>query len=498
MPAGLAESFGPAWRNPVPAGVYDLAIIGAGPAGLNAARIAATLGAKVALIERDRLGGGSLTVGSVPSKAILRTARFYAEMRAAEDYGGRPPRDISIDFGTVMERVRSVRRRIGHSISADRLTTAGVDVFFGGARFAGRRSIEVGDAVLRFDKALIATGSRSVTPEVPGLAEAGYLTNETVFDLTERPRRLLVMGGGPLGCEAAQAFCRLGSQVVIAQDDPMFLPREERDAAQILSDALARDGVEVHLNTTVTGVRTEGDQKIVALSSEDSRTEVTVDQILVGIGRARNVESLGLETAGVRYDAASGVQVDDFLRTSNRRIYAAGDVCSEHQFTHVAEASARVAVLNALAMRRERMSALTIPWCTYTDPEIAHVGLYVRDAWRRSIPVETYVMLMHDVDRAVADGEEEGFVKIHTQEGTDRVLGATIVARHAGEMIGEVSLAIRLGLGMRDLARVIHTYPTQAAAVRMAAVTFSSAHLPFSLKALRWLRRLRRVSEPGR
>lgn len=495
MLAPPRQPFGPTWRNPAPARVYDLAIIGAGPAGLNAARVAATLGAKVALIERDRLGGGSLNVGSVPSKAMLRTAQLYAEMRAAEDYGGRPPGDISIDFGAVMERMRGVRRRISASVSADRLAAAGIDVFFGGGRFAGRRAIEVGGVALRFDKALIATGSRSSRPEVPGLAEAGYLTNETVFDLTERPRRLLVMGGGPLGCEAAQAFCRLGCQVVIAQDDPMFLPREERDAAQILSDALARDGIEVHLNTTVTAVRTDGDQKVVALTSEDSLTEVAVDQILVGIGRARNVEALGLEAAGVRYDAKNGAHVDDFLRTSNRRIYAAGDVCSEYQFTHVAEASARIAVLNALAMRRERMSALTIPWCTYTDPEIAHVGLYVDDAWRASIPVETYVMLMHDVDRAVVDGEEEGFVKIHMREGTDRVLGATIVARHAGEMIGEVSLAIRLGLGMRDLARVIHPYPTQATAVRMAAVAFSSAHPPASLRLLRWLRRRRRIGD---
>ncbi|MDR3472343.1 MAG: FAD-dependent oxidoreductase [Devosia sp.] len=301
------------------------------------------------------------------------------------------------------------------------------------------------------------------------------------------------MGGGPLGCELAQAFCRLGSQVIIAQDDPTFLPKEERDAAQFLSEALARDGVEVRLNSSVTAVRTEGDQKIVELVSEDSHIEVAVDEILVGIGRARNVEALRLDAAGVRYDAASGVEVDDFLRTSNRRIYAAGDVCLEHQFAHTAEASARIAVLNALGLQRERLSALTVPWCTYTDPEIAHVGLYVREAWSRSIPVETYVMLMHDVDRAVTDGEDEGFVKIHMRQGTDRVLGATIVARHAGEMISEVSLAIRLGLGMRDLAKVIHAYPTQAAAVRMAAIAYTRAHPPLALRVVRRLRMIQRA-----
>ena len=305
------------------------------------------------------------------------------------------------------------------------------------------------------------------------------------------------MGGGPLGCELAQAFCRLGSQVIIAQDDPTFLPKEERDAAQILADALARDGVEVHLNTSVAAAHAEGDQKVVDLVSEDSRIQVSVDQILVGVGRAPNVGDLGLEAAGVRYDPAAGVQVDDFLRTTNRRIYAAGDVCLEHKFAHSAEASARAVIFNALGLRRERLSHLTIPWCTYTDPEIAHVGLYVRDAWARSIPVETYVMLMHDVDRAVIDGADEGFVKIHMRQGTDRILGATIVARDAGEMIGEVSLAIRLGLGMRDLAEAIHAYPTQASAVRMAAIAYVRGHLTPSLKALRWFRSIRRAIRAG-
>lgn len=496
MPSSPAQSSGPAWRNPTPADVYDLAIIGAGPAGLTAARAAAALGARVALIERDRLGGGSLNVGSVPSKAILRTGRLYAEMGAAEEYGACSPGAVAVDFGTVMARMRNIRRRLGDSLSADRLAAAGIDVLFGQARFSDPRALGVDGVALRFDKALIATGSRSLTPEVPGLAEAGYLTNETVFDLTERPRRLLVMGGGPLGCELAQAFRRLGSQVIIAQDDPTFLPKEERDAAQILSDALARDGIEVHLNTTVAAVRCEGDQKIVDLINEDSHTEVSVDQILVGIGRAPNVEGIGLRNAGVRYDTVNGVQVDDFLHTSNRRIFAAGDVCLEHQFAHTAEASARIAVLNALGSRRERLSALTVPWCTYTDPEIAHVGLYVREAWRRSIPVETYVVLMHDVDRAVIDGEEEGFVKIHVRQGSDRVLGATIVARHAGEMISEMSLAIRLGLGMRDLAQVIHAYPTQAGAVKMAASAYVRAHLPLSLRLSQRLRSMRRTLWP--
>ena len=310
------------------------------------------------------------------------------------------------------------------------------------------------------------------------------MTNENVFNLTECPRRLLVMGGGPLGCELAQAFCRFGSHVIIAQDDPMFLPKEERDAAQVLSDALARDGVEVHLNTTVVAVRTEGARKIVDLVSDGDKISVSVDEILAGIGRAPNVEGMDLEAAGVRYDTETGIRVDDFLRTSNKRIYAAGDVCLEHKFTHVAEASARIAVRNALFLGRKRLSALTIPWCTYTDPEIAHVGLYVREAREKAIPVRTFTILMHDVDRAVTDGEEEGFVKIHVRQGTDRILGATVVARHAGEMINGLSLAISSGIGLRAFARVIHAYPTQADAIKMAAEAYTRTRLTPTLKSL--------------
>jgi pyruvate/2-oxoglutarate dehydrogenase complex dihydrolipoamide dehydrogenase (E3) component len=479
----------PAWRNPNAAGKFNLVVIGAGPGGVTAAREAAALGAKVALIERDLIGGDRLNVGCVPSKAIIRTARLYAEMRNAEDFGGQVPGTIGIGFATVMERMRRVQAHLSRAASARRLSEAGVDVYFGDARFTGYDTVAVAGEVLRFKKALIATGARPLTPPIPGLAEAGYLTNENVFNLTVCPRRLLVIGGGPLGCELAQAFCRFGSHVIIAQDEPMFLPKEERDAAQILSDALARDGVEIHLNTTVVAVRMEGARKIVVLESDGDRFSVSVDEILAGIGRAPNVESMNLEAAGVRYDTKSGIGIDDFLQTSNPRIYAAGDVCLEHKFTHAAEASARVAVRNALFPGRKRLSALTIPWCTYTDPEIAHVGLYVRQAAEKGIPVTTFTILMHDVDRAVTDGEEEGFVKVHVRQGSDRILGATVVASHAGEMINGLSLAISSGIGLRAVARVIHTYPTQAEAIKMAADAYNRTRLTPTLKALskRWL-----------
>lgn len=477
------------WRNPQPADRYSLVVVGAGTAGLVAAHAAAALGARVALIERHLLGGDCLNVGCVPSKAIIRTARLYAEMRTAEQYGTQVPADLRVDFAAVMARMRGIRTRISRADSVRRLVAAGVDVFFGQACFAGTDAVTVDGARLRFRKALIATGARPDTPSIPGLVEAGYLTNENVFDLNELPRRLLVIGGGPLGCELAQAFCRFGAQTIISQNWPLFLPQEERDAAQLLSDAFARDGIQVRLNTRAVNVRVEGGQKLVELVSDDYHSTVAVDAILVGTGRLPNVEGLNLEAAGVDCDAATGVRVNDFLQTSNPRIYAAGDACLEHKFTHAADASARIVVQNALFLGRQRLSALTMPWCTYTDPEIAHVGLYVRQAHERGISVKTFTIPMHDVDRAIADDEETGFVKIHVKERTDRILGATIVARHAGEMINEITLAMVAGIGLRTLARVIHAYPTQAEAIKKAADAYNRTRLTPRLQRLsrRWL-----------
>lgn len=459
----------PAWRNPPPADLYDLVVIGGGPAGVAAAREAVELGARVALVERHALGGTSLHIGCAPSKALIRTARLYADMRDAQHFGAPAPADPDPDFRQAMERARREQARLSKQWSAQRLAEAGVDIFFGDGRFSGAGRATVAGQLLRFRKAIVATGARAKRPAIEGLASASYLTNETVFDLSMRPRRLMVVGGGPLGCELAQAFRRLGCEVVLAQQEPSFLPGEERDAAQILGNALAKDGVEIHLNSEVARVRAQGGRKTVDIVTAGDRFSVVVDEVLVGVGRAPNVGGLDLEAAGVDYDRNAGIRVDDMLRTSNRAIFAAGDVCLDRKFTHAAEASARIATRNALAARRARLSRLVIPWCTYTDPEIAHVGLYVREARERRIPVRTFTVLMHDVDRAVLDGEDLGFAKIHVRDGTDQILGATLVARHAGEMINGVSLAISAGIGLAELARVIHAYPTQAEAIKMAA-----------------------------
>ncbi len=462
----------PSWINPQPAARYQLAVIGGGPAGLVAAKTAAALGAKVALIERDRIGGARLNTGSVPSKSLLRTAQVYADMRDARRFGAQVPKGIEFDFAATMDRVRRIRAHMSGNESAQQLVDQGIDVFFGEASFIAADAIKVDGQIICFGKAMIATGARVGVPDIPGLAEAQPLDSRTVFDVTELPRRLLIIGGGAIGCEVAQAFCRLGSKTTIVQDMPLFLGNEERDAAQILSDALARDGVEVRLNTTVTSVRIEGDEKLVDLVSDDYRNTIAVDVIGAGVGYAPNVQGLGLEAAGVDYDIKHGIRVDDFLCTTQPNIYAAGDVCLAHRYTHTAEASARIVVQNALFRGHERMSALVLPWCTFTDPEIAHVGLYVREANRLGIPIKTFTVPMHEVDRGVTDSEQRGFVKIHVLERTDKILGATIVARHAGDMINEITLAIMAGIRLRTLAKVIHAYPTQAEAIQKAAEAY--------------------------
>jgi pyruvate/2-oxoglutarate dehydrogenase complex dihydrolipoamide dehydrogenase (E3) component len=465
----------PDWRNPVPREPYHLV----------AARAAAALGARVALVEKHLLGGLSLNYGCIPSQALIRTSRLYAEMRNAEAYGARSP-PVEVDFALAMARMRRIRARAGRVDSAARIAAAGIDLFFGTASFVGPDVIDVDGLRLRFRKALIATGSRSLLPSIPGLDAAGYLTNETLFDLTTLPKSLLVIGGGPVGCQVAQALCRFGCRVVIAHAEPLFLPKEERDAAQLLAEALARDGVEIHLNTTAINVRVELGKKVVETLNDGNVATIKVDEILTGIGRVPALSGLNLEAAGVRYDANEGVAVDDFLRTSNRRVFAAGDICLEHQYTDTAEASARIVVRNALCFGRERLSALKIPWCTYTDPEIAHVGLYVRQARARGISVKTFAVPMHDVDRAITDGEESGYVKIHVREGSDEILGATIVARHAGEMINDLSLALVADIGLGTIARVMHAYPTQAEGIKKAAMAYADK------PASRWMAWLRR------
>jgi len=464
----------PEWLNPTPQPRYNMVVVGGGPAGLQCAAAVAELGGKVAIIERQSMGGTCLSVGCVPSKLLIRSSRVMADFREGEEFGVRSLLSSKPDFGLAMERLRRLRARLAHQDSATRFAARGVDVFFGEARFTGHRSLEVAGATLHFAKAVIATGARPVTEDIPGLAQVGFHTNETIFNLTRCPAQLLVIGGGPLGCELAQAFHRLGSVVNIIQREPQFLPQEEREAAQLLAQAFQRDGIQLHLNTDVQLVeRSPQGTIVVHLLKEGRASTIHVDEILTGMGRTPNVEGLNLEAAGVDYDADAGVLVDDRLQTSNPAIFAAGDVCLATKYTHIAVASASIVVHNALFGGHKKLSSLTVPWCTFTDPEIAHVGLYVHEAHESKIPVRTFTVPMNDVDRAIADSEECGFVKIHVRAGSDRILGATIVARHAGEMINEITLAMVAGIGLKTIGRVIHSFPTQAEAIRRAADAYN-------------------------
>jgi pyruvate/2-oxoglutarate dehydrogenase complex dihydrolipoamide dehydrogenase (E3) component len=472
------------WVNPTPAHRYNLVVIGGGTAGLVSAAGAAGLGAKVALVERHLLGGDCLNYGCVPSKAIIRSSRLEADFRDAVRYGFTAPLSTEVDFAAVMGRMRALRAAISRHDAARRFRDLGVDVFLGEARFSGPRSVEVAGQTLNFSRAVIATGARAVDPLVPGLSEAGYLTNETVFSLTERPRRLLIMGGGPLGCEFAQALQRLGCRVTLLHKYDRLMNREDADAAQLVQQVFVREGIHLILAAKPLQVLKTGSGKLVRYEAAGQAGEIEVDEILAGAGRAPNVENLGLEEAGVRYDKREGVVVNDRLQTTNRRIYAAGDVCLQYKFTHLADATARIVIQNALFCGRKKMSALTIPWCTYTDPEVAHVGINEAEAEKQGIPIQTFIKPFSEVDRAVVDGEAEGMVKIHVKQGTDRILGATIVARHAGEMISEITLAMGGKIGLGSLAAVIHPYPTQAEAIRQTGDLYNRTRLTPFIKKL--------------
>ena len=472
----------PDWTNPEPAGRYNLVVIGAGTAGLVAAAGAAGLGARVALVERALMGGDCLNVGCVPSKGIIAAARVAATVRDAAAFGVEVAAP-EVDFGAVMARMRRLRAGISKNDAAARFRDLGVDVFLGEARFLGGDRIGVGDATLRFKKALIATGARAAAPAIPGLDQVDYLTNESLFSLTELPRRLAVIGAGPIGCEMAQTFARLGSSVLLLETEHGVLPREDRDGAGIVGRSLERDGVwllccgrSLALSRTAAGIQ-------VRVESHGEGHAAVVDRVLVAVGRAPNVEGLGLEDVGVAYDRR-GVQVDDRLRTTNRRIHAAGDVCSRFQFTHAADFMARIVIRNALFAGRARASRLLIPWCTYTSPELAHVGLRPEEAAAKGLEVATFAQPLHDVDRAILDGEEDGFVKLHVRKGSDRIVGATIVARNAGDLIGEVTLAMRNGIGLGRIADTIHPYPTQAEAIRRLGDQYNRTRLTPFVKSL--------------
>lgn len=478
----------PNWVNPTPASRYNLVVIGAGTAGLVAAAGAAGLGARVALIERELMGGDCLNVGCVPSKGVISSARIAATVRGAGDFGIDVPGGVKVNFGAVMERMRRLRGGLSPNDSATRFRDLGVDVFLGEGRFTGSDTIQVRDATLRYKKAVIATGARAAAPPIPGLDGIEYLTNESVFSLTELPGRLGIIGAGPIGCELAQSFARFGSKVYLVEAEHGVLPREDRKAAKIVEKSILRDGVNLLCCGRKTELRNDSGTIRLKLESHGKSYDEPIDKLLIAVGRAPNVEGLNLEAVGVEYDKR-GVKVNDRLQTTNSRIYAAGDICSRYQFTHAADFMARIVLRNALFKGRAKASSLVIPWCTYTSPEIAHVGLYEIEAKEKGIEVDTFVQELKEVDRAILEGEDEGFVKVQVRKGTDRIVGATIVARNAGDMISEVTLAMTHGLGLKKIASTIHPYPTQAEAIRKVGDQYNRKRLTPFVKSLfrKWL-----------
>ncbi len=481
------------WTNPEPAELYDLVVIGAGSGGLVTAAGAAGLGARVALVEAAEMGGDCLNVGCVPSKGLISAARVAAAARSAGTYGITAP-DVTVEFARVMERMRSIRAEISPVDGAARFQNElGVDVFLGRGRFVKDGRVDVAGQHLNWRRAVIATGARAALPPVDGLAESGPLTNETVFDLVEAPGRLFVIGAGPIGCELAQAFARLGSKVTLADISERVLPREDPEAAELITNQLRVDGVNLVLGSQIKKVNCRGETRTIVLDGGNGEQAIEADHILVAAGRIPNVDDLGLEYVQVDYDHRTGVVVNDRLQTSNPKIFAVGDVAVPYQFTHMADATARIVIQNALFFGRKKWTDLVVPWVTYTEPEVAHVGISKAEASSNGIEIDEYRVDLNDVDRAMLDGEREGYVSILTEKGRDRILGATIVASHAGEMIGEVTTAMTHGIGLGGLGSVIHPYPTQAEAVRKAADAYSRTRLtPFAARLLAFLIKLRR------
>ncbi|MBK8900680.1 MAG: mercuric reductase [Anaerolineaceae bacterium] len=471
----VSNAHPPDWQNPTPDGRYNLLVIGGGSAGLVAAVGAAGLGAMVALVEKHLLGGDCLNAGCVPSKTILRSAKAVGDIRRAAELGVRVDGNVNVDFTAVMERMRRIRADISYHDSAQRFRDLGIDLYLGEGQFTGANTFEVDGRSISFSKAVIATGARAAFIPIPGLQETGYITNEGVFELTQRPDRLAIIGAGPIGLEMAQAFARFGSQVTVFDILPVMGGLRDPEGLDLIRRTLEADGIQFFLESQTQKVERAGADKVITFTHAGETKTVAVDEILLAAGRRPNVEGLNLEAAGVEANK-KGVVVNDRMQTTNSAIYGAGDVAIPAQFTHTADASARMVLQNALFMGRKKYSDLIIPWVVYTDPEIAHVGQFDYEAEEQGTAVDTFTVHLQETDRGRTDGEE-GFVKIYVKQGSDKILGATIIARHAGEMISEITTAMMAGVGMSKLAQTIHPYPTQAEIIKKAADAWNRTRL---------------------
>eukprot|EP01134_Creolimax_fragrantissima_P000158 CFRG0158T1 len=473
------------YKDPSPQPNYNMVVIGAGAAGLVTAIAAAGVGAKVAIIEKHLMGGDCLNVGCVPSKALIRAARAVYEVKNSQQFGVTTG-DIKVDFGAIMERMRELRAHISEVDSVARYSKAGVDVYIGEGTFTSKNTIEVNGQTLNFSRACVATGGRAGIPDIPGIEKVRYLTNSTLFNLTELPKRFGIIGTGAVGCEMAQTFRRFGSNVTLFGRSGHLLGAEEDDARGIITEQFKKEGINMYLTAEYENVETRVgvDEKEEIFLTMKTGEQFVFDELLIATGRVPNVEGLGLDVAGIKWDKRNGVIVNDYLQTSNPIVYAAGDICFKYKFTHVADFLARIVVRNALFFGSSKASALLIPWAIYTQPEVAHVGLYERDAKSKYGDIDVYKQKFEEVDRAILDGETEGFAKVSTKKGKADIIGATVVSNHAGDMISELSVAIAGGVDLQALSTVIHPYPTQADSIRKLGDQFNRTRLTPIAKTL--------------
>ena len=469
----------------------NLVVIGAGSAGLVASLIAATVKARVTLVERHRMGGDCLNTGCVPSKALIRSARIADYARRAPEFGLQQMK-VEADFRAVMERVQATIRAIEPHDSVERFTDLGVDCVAGDARIVSPWEVEVGGERISARNIIIASGARARVPEIPGLAGLDYLTSDTLWDIREAPGHLLVLGAGPIGCELAQAFARLGSRVTLVTHAGNIMPREDADASAAVKAAFTAQGITVCCGYEArTFTQEAGCQRGVFTTAEGERT-IDFDRLLLAVGRTPNTEGLGLEELGIQVTPQGTIAVDEYLCTAVPTIYACGDIAGPYQFTHMASHQAWYASVNALfgRFRRFKVDYSIVPWATFTDPEVARVGLNESEASAAGIAFEVTRYDIDDLDRAIADGEAHGFVKVLTEPGRDRILGATIVGYHAGDLISEFVLAMKHGIGLNKILGTIHIYPTMSESNKFLAGEWRKARKPEAL--LRWVERFHR------
>ena len=459
---------------------YNVIVIGAGSAGLVSSYISAAVKAKVALIEKHKMGGDCLNTGCVPSKALIRTAKMLSYIKRHKDYG-LSSAEATFDFANVMERVQTVIGKVEPHDSIERYTSLGVDCFTGEAKIISPHEVQIDGKTLTTKNIIVATGARPFVPPIPGLDQVDYLTTDNLWEIREQPERLVVLGGGPIGSEMTQCFARLGTRVTQVEKAPCILSREDDEISDVVCKRFMQEGVDVRKNSMGKAIVVEHGKKFLVVETEGREEKIEFDRILLALGRSANTKGFGLEKIGVKLTERGTIEVDEYLRTpAHANIYACGDVAGPYQFTHTAAHQAWFCAVNALfsPLKKFKVDYRVIPWCTFTDPEVARVGLNEKEAQQKHIPYEVTRYGIDDLDRAIADSEDHGVVKVLTEPGKDKILGVTILGYHAGDLIAEYVAAMKHKLGLNDILSTIHIYPTMAEANKFAAGEWKKAHAP--------------------